>query len=352
MIPKDYFDYPHAQNWYPLAWFAHRRPDVEFITFADWPSYHDYAWLGQRIEQALAAKKTVAIIPWDEDTMYPVVSELAEILNQYSNEPVYWLSFLDPESQLIYRFPHNFTCKIEEFPWQQANECYLYLHTNPDITPLQPGLRKFACLSGRGQTHKYNLLKEITNAGLRSHGVVTVADPDFDYPADVLEFADVNPYPPYGADVVNVAPTSMLNNIAVTGNTLNFNVINRHYADIPLFINAETTPGLFFMTEKGYWPIMLGRLSMIHARPRYMQNLQRFYSIDLSELMNLDFDHVDGWADTDHHRRAAVMLRSNIQLIDQARDIVIRRAADLAHARQEFPTRLWSQCVQVLDQLP
>jgi hypothetical protein len=207
-------------------------------------------------------------------------------------------------------------------------------------------------MSGRGQTHKYNLLKEITNAGLRPYGVVTVADPEFDYPADVLEFADINPYPPYGADIVNVQPKSVLNNIAVTGNTLNFKTIDRHYADIPLFINAETTPGLFLMTEKGYWPIMLGRLSMVHARPRYMQNLQRFYSIDLSQIMNLDFDHVDGWNEHDHCRRAAIMLRSNTELIDHARDIVTGRSKDLAYARQEFPTRLWAQCINILDQLP
>lgn len=351
MIPKDYFDYPHAQNWYPLAWFAHRRPDVEFITFADWPSYHDYAWLGQRIEQALAAKKTVAIIPWDEDTMYPVVSELAEILNQYSNEPVYWLSFLDPESQLIYRFPHNFTCKIEEFPWYQANECYLYLHTHPQVTALQPGPHKFACLSGRYTPSKYSFVQEITHAGLRDQGIVTVADLD-DYPDDVLQYAEANSYPPYMNATGNVAPINNLDGIRVTGNTLNFALLDQHYADIPLFVHPETSSGIFPLTEKGYWPILLGRLSMIHARPRYMQNLQRFYSIDLSEIMNLDFDHIDGWTDTDHHRRAAIMLRSNTELIHRARAVVQAKTKELAHARWEFPRRAWQQCVQVLDQLP
>jgi len=106
------------------------------------------------------------------------------------------------------------------------------------------------------------------------------------------------------------------------------------------------------MTEKGYWPIMLGRLAMIHARPRYMQNLQRFYSMDLSKIMNLDFDHIDGWTTVDHQRRGAIMLRSNMELIHNARNIVQSNAKELAHARWEFPARTWQQCINILDQLP
>jgi hypothetical protein len=351
VIPQDYFDYPHPKNWYPLSWFANRRPDVEFITFADWPSYTNYEWLDQRIEQALAKKRTVAIVPWDEDTIHPVVPSLADTLNKYSREPVYWLSFLDPECQLIYRMPHNITCKIEEFPWYQANECYLYLHTHPEVTPLQPGPHNFACLSGRHTAAKYNFIQELTHSGVRSQGIVTVADVD-DYPDDVLSYADPNPYPPYMSHSGNVEPVNLHGNVYVTGNTLNFALLDQHYADIPLFVHPETSSGIFPLTEKGYWPIMLGRLALIHARPRYMQNLQRFYSVDLSEFMNLEFDHIEGWNTQDHQRRAAVMIRSNLQLIQQARHIVTSKARELAHARWEFPKRAWQQCVNILDQLP
>jgi hypothetical protein len=101
------------------------------------------------------------------------------------------------------------------------------------------------------------------------------------------------------------------NDIWLSCNTQNFLYIEQTYENYLLVIIPETCQYDYFPTEKSFWPALLGKLFLVVGSRGCMQNIQRFYDIDMSEFLNLEFDSING-IDT----KIAVM-------IDQNRDFIL-----------------------------
>jgi hypothetical protein len=110
-----------------------------------------------------------------------------------------------------------------------------------------------------------------------------------------------------------------INHIWVSANVVNFMKIHKLQQDVPLVIHAETTSGIFPMTEKSVWPVLLGKLFLIHGHKGVMKEIQRFYDIDMCEFINLTFDNIDdGWNDKSDIERINTMLTDNKELVKNA----------------------------------
>lgn len=98
----------------------------------------------------------------------------------------------------------------------------------------------------------------------------------------------------------------------------NFLKIKELYHDVPLVVHAETTTGVFPMTEKSVWPILLGKMFLIHGHQGVMYEIQQFYDIDISDFANIEFDSFHGWGVDNDNIRLDKMIVDNKSLIENA----------------------------------
>lgn len=285
---------------YTLGLIDKHRPDIEIIHPEMWPPpevYNlDYSWLDKKIVSALDRGKTVCLFIWDEDISF--ISSFIECVLKYQSDPVYVITQLDDFCMLKYR--DQGIQNIIEIPWWLLNDCLCYYQVcnkNLLIDKFDPDYN-FLCMIGRSQYHKIELIKKLGQAGLHQFGRITVTSSIID--ADIQNFcqpSDLPPWPNINHPLGKTRANSIIGGIHVSGSVENFLQIEKHYRNIPLIINPETSYGVFMTSEKSLWPLLLGRLCLISGRWRIMRYIQRFYDIDFSSYINLEFDEIHGWTD-------------------------------------------------------
>jgi hypothetical protein len=352
-------DYRPANGYYVLGMLRHLRPDIHFITPEQWSSYKNFFWLDRSIRNALANGKSVCVVPWDEAVLAHPTPELAAIMNRFADEPVWFATQLDARDQIIYTEQFKLRCKMFDLPWLLLNDALTYYEVCAK-TVVQVGdqpSHNYLCMLGRYEPHKFALAQELRDRGLDKLGLITVSDPS-KYPSNNVEFCVPNPRPP--SDSVDPGSTPgaraaarrLLNNVWVSGNVKNYMHIETTYPDIPLIVHPDTTCGIFQNTEKALWPLLLGRMMLIHGRPGVMAAMQRFYDVDFAEYANMEFDSYEGdWSLDAHSQRLNLMLDHNQDLITQAPQIHQRLQPRLEAARWTIGKNLYEYFVKQINQI-
>lgn len=335
----DITQYEPIAGCYTLGYIQQHRPDIHLIHEVAWKSYEDYAWLDTEIRQALAENKIVACVPWDEDIVANSPEPLAKVLNQFVNDPVYWVTQFDTEMQKLYTFQYGIKCKMLELPWYLLNECLSYLYVEEHDIAQTIGSVNYICLLGRYEPHKFAVAEELNRQGLSKYGYISVAYPE-QYPEN--DFCHTNPFPPYNADTLGAIPHGIIqhNNILISKNVQNFLRLKIQYANVPLVVNVETTCGIIHSTEKSIWPLLLGKLFLLFGRPGAVKFIQRFYDVDIAGYANVEYDLSTGWTPQDHQNRIERMVRDNRELITNAQEQFIQLQPSLEQAKFTFTQRM------------
>ena len=357
----DITKYETLFGFYILGFIKHHRPDFYIIDIRlknkSWDVTHDlanYDWLDEQIKQGLSENKKVVIIPEDEHVVFLPNDQLSEILNQYIDQPVYWVTMLDHYSQIVYKENHKFQIKILEVPWMMLNECLTYYPVANTVTEFDSTHYNYICLLGNTLTnypnnHKIALAQELHRQGLSGMGLITISK-QHPHPVELLEYCKINSkdiyssnldpnYPPY-------ARQSSLNGVWISKNVDNYLYIDKLYHSTPLVISPETTVAPFKSTEKSIWPILLGKLFLIYGRPKSIDWIQRFYDIDISKFANVEYDDIKNDQD-----RLTKMISCNKVLIENAKEIQIQFSQELESARWTLGKNLYQFTINQLDKI-
>ena len=356
-------DYETLFGYYTLGFIQRHRSDLFIIDIRlknqSWNCTHDlanYDWLEPAIQTGLSQGRSVVIIPEDEHVLFTVNTQLTGILNNYVNNPVYWITMLDTTAQKMYRDFHKFQIKMLELPWLLLNECLTYYPVANTVTDFAPNDQNynFFCLIGNtAHKHKTDLARALHTKQLSSYGLITV-NRNWTVDADLLEFCQVNQEvvydPAINPNYPMIARQLNINGVWVSQNVTNYLHIDQKYHNIPLAINPETTTYGFKSTEKSIWPILLGKLFLIYGRPASMAWVQRFYDIDITKFANIAYDSIPG---PDHARvRLNRMIDDNQNLIQNARDIQQQLQPALESARWSLGRNLYNFYVSQLELIP
>lgn len=341
------------KGYYSLGLIAHCFPELALIPYR--LDRHDH-WsnidinikeLDSSIKRALQTHKGVLIVPWEEDFMGQPDVEFTGMLNQYENQPVFLLSEMSAQSQLLYRFQHNLKVKILELPFVLVNDLICYWKVRPTLNlPLPPKSdQSYLCMIGRGQDHKFNLVQGLVQHQLQAYGLITRSNdqvPEFIRSNTVLNTQT----PLYETHKLltacrKEAAQVMINGVWVSSNVANYLHIEQTY-DHPLIINVESTLGIFPATEKSIWPSMLGRIPLIYGPSGIMEWIQRFSSYDLTTMLDLKFDSIVGYDQSSYDLRLQALLSDNRTLICQAREVYADNMHTLASNRRDFVYNLYN----------
>jgi len=338
---------------YTLGLVDKHRPDIEIIHREMWQSTVDYTWLDNKIISALDRNKTVCLFIWDEDISFD--SNFIKCVLKYQSSPVYVITQLDDFCMLRYR--DQGIQNIIEIPWWLLNDCLCYYRVcnqNLSINEFDSDYN-FLCMVYRYEKHKLDLVKELGNAGLHQFGCITLNDYST-VDADTQNFCQLfhvpPPYPKLNHPLGKTRANSEINGVHVSANIENFLQIQKHYRNIPLIINPETSYGIFMTTEKSLWPLLLGRLCLVSGRWKIMNYIQRFYDVDFSSYINLEFDEIHGWTDDHQQTRIRTMIAQNKELITDSKDIYQSLQSKLEQARWTIGKNMYEFFVQQLAQIP
>lgn len=346
-------------GFYTLGFIQQHRPDLFIIDIRlknqSWHCTHDlanYDWLDAKIQEGLKQGGPVVLIPEDEHVVFLANAQLTNILNNYADSPVYWITMLDSTAQRTYRDYHQFRVKMLELPWIMLNECLTYRLVANTAAEFKSNNKNynFFCLIGNTLSgpHKIDLVRELHKQQLSSHGLITV-NSNYPYPEDLLDYCQVNPQVLYAPADPNYPPYARQTNINgtwVSRNVENYLHLDQEYHDIPLAINPETVTCDFKSTEKSIWPILLGKLFLVYGRPGSMAWIQRFYDVDISQFANTDYDLIP-----DDRQRLSTMVSDNQNLIKNARDIHQQLQPALQSARWTVGANLYKFFVAQLESI-
>ena len=348
-------DYDIVGGYYMLGFLKKHRPDCLFVTYDQWQDYNDYKWLQNIIEQNLK-QKTICVLPWDEDILGRDNFQLSNILNQYADEKVFLVTQLSPNNQKIYRYQYNIKCKILELPWWLLNDVLTYYevqkHYESSLSPTSTNLSYLCMIGNANSKHKTWLIEHLIRKNLDQHGLITVLDYK-DYPEYFKNHVHLNPVYPYLYTKTNTnwpgtAAQKKIGDVWISTSVENFLYIEKKY-DMPLIINPETSPGIFFSTEKSIWPILLGKIYLIYGGPGSMAWVQQFYDIDQKEFCDVEFDSITGlYTEDDYKDRLDSMIDTNFELIKNSREIYNDLRPRLESARWTFGRKLYDYFINQL----
>ena len=337
---------------YTLGLVDKHRPDIEIIHREMWQSTVDYTWLDNKIISALDRNKTVCLFIWDEDISFD--SNFIKFVLKYQSSPVYVITQLDDFCMLRYR--DQGIQNIIEIPWWLLNDCLCYYRVcnqNLSINEFDSDYN-FLCMVNRYEKHKLDLVKELGNAELHQFGCITLTDYST-VGTDTQNFCQPSRLPLYqklNHPLGKIRANSEINSVHVSANVENFLQIQKHYRNIPLIINPETSYGTFMTSEKSLWPLLLGRLCLISGRWRIMHYIQRFYDVDFSSYINLEFDEIHSWSDDQQQTRIRTMIAQNKELITDSKDIYQSLQSKLEQARWTIGKNMYEFFVRQLAQIP
>jgi hypothetical protein len=349
------FDNELIDGYYSLGFLQAIRPDCVWITPDQWQDYNNYEWLDQKIKQALEQEKTVCVVPWDENIIYPKNPSFCDILNSYASDPVWLITQLDDINQKMYTFQFGLRCKILEIPWWFLNDCLAYEKVSKRTQGSCASHQNYLCMLGCHRPHKFDLAKELHNQGLDKFGLITVMNPR-DYPKEAMNFCQTNPVIPYQnlsmPQFQKMAAQHQVDDIWISSNVANFLHLETFYADIPLIIHPETTCGIFLDTEKSLWPLLLGKLMLIHGKAGVMNSMQRFYDVDFSTYADLSFDQTNNdYTEQGHRARLNLLVDLNRPLIQDCKEIYLDLQPQLELARWNLGRNIYAFIVQQLTKI-
>jgi hypothetical protein len=205
---------------------------------------------------------------------------------------------------------------------------------------------KFFTLTGRYEPFRKRLLEKLIEHGLDHHGLLTIQNtPSNDHAYSLGDRVTVEPHYPYSDQPIKthakMAAQFEQNNHWISCNTRNFLHIEQTYLRYPLAIIPETCTFNYFATEKSVWPILLGKLFLIFGSAGCMQYIQRFYDIDISKFLNLEFDCVYIYTDQDLDRKLDLMLHYNKDFILNAHCVYDQYRDQLQAARNTLGPNLY-----------
>lgn len=345
--------YAPVDHMHSLGFIAHHRPDIHIVTDRTECQFDPDTFVPE-IEAALAAGKKVGLFFWDEDFMMSNqhTERLVRELEPFAQEPVYVCANMDGECLLTYRENLGLPVKTVHVPWSYLNTVgnYHAVDIKPRTTALS-GLQ-FACYANRPDWHKVLLKDTLLSRNLGAIG-------DIRYDNQQFGAGDPKNHPYYQSDERQALPKShdmkksmiydSQRKIWICHNARNLIRLDQRLTDIPLVIQPESTVGIFMMSEKSLWPIMLGKLVMIQARPRFMQWFGEYIGYDFSAYLDLEYDSIDGWTQIEHQHRAECMIDKNLYLIRHARDIWQEIKDDLYDLSQNLPNHIYNKFCSSLD---
>lgn len=339
----DITKYPLIAGQYTLGLVKHHRPDIEIIHQDHWDSYESYDWLDQRIQSALTNSKTVCLFVWDEDIGFG--RQFADCVVKYQDCPVYVITQRDSFCMLYYI--DQGIKNILEIPWWLLNDCLVYYKLcskNNTINKFND--QNFLCMVNRLQEHKCFLIDQLLQ--FKDHGVITTTQKYKNH-----DLSTMPPYPKLNVPSGKTRANSNINGVWASANVENFLRIESTYKNIPLIINPDTNFGMFQLTEKSMWPLLLGRLMMVAGRHSIMESTQRFYDVDFSEYLNLDFDLEYHHYDLDHAElRIKKMINDNSNLIISAQETYKKLSQRLEAARWTLGKNFYNFFVEQFKKIP
>lgn len=359
--------YEKPWGYYVLGIIKYYRPDIELIDIRldlkktaprGWieqrASQVDYSWLQPRIESALANKKSVALIVEDEHVYAERNKQLTTILNQYTDEPVYWVTqFPDTGISTVYRLNHRLKIKILELPWLLLNEALTYSRVCASDLQLDPKKSPytFLSMSGRYEPHKSKLLEELHNKNLDQYGLLTIPAEDYlRIPYGDKPYCKLEHFNPYAEVPIKhhdkMAAQFCINGVWISNNVKNFLYIEKEYLNIPVAINAETEVSNFFTTEKSIWPTLTGKLPLIYGQKYTMKYIQKYIDLDLSRVFDLEFDSV-----AEKNLRLDLLLTKNADVIKNGKDVYYQFQSEIQYSRQSLPINLYNFFVSQIEQI-
>lgn len=344
---------PMIAGYYTLGMIEKYRPDIELIHLEQWESIIEYDWLDRRIADALEKKKIVCITPWDEAVCSPVNPKLAEAVNKYETESVYWVTQFSPESFKLYQYQHNIRLKIIEIQWWLLNDCLAFERLSTGSAPNTKEHKNYLCMLGRYEPHKYQLGKQLHNYGLDEYGTITVAYPS-KYPKDHIEFSQTCPvklYPKLNYLLGKTRANTKIGDTWASGNVENYLMLEQEFSNVPLIINPDTSCTIIGMSEKLLWPILLGKLFLLYGNAGITASIQRFYDIDISKFSNTNFDNIVGWTDEINQQRLCSMINDNRDLIVDCQDLYQQLKPELENARFTIGRNFYKFFVQQLEKI-
>lgn len=364
-------------GYYILGLIEQCRPDIELISIQVDPTQTcdehgnvkqrhcdvDYNWLPARLEQAFGCNKKVGLVIEDEHVHFSLNPQLVSIVNHYQHYPLYWITQFDQKrSDLHYVAGQNIQCKILELPWIILNECLMYNNIKQHRVPtlVSRGSRpnnKFLTMTGRYEPFRKRLLQKLIEHDMHHHGLLTIQNTfDDEQPYDINSHITVEPQYPYHShpnkQFSKMAAQFYINNQWIGCNTQNFLYIEQQYRSYPMVIIPETWVYHYFATEKSVWPILLGKLFLIFGSVDCMQYIQRFYDIDLSDFVNLEFDAIDpGVDDKIIDAKLDMMIAHNKDLILNAHEIHRQNYQRIQAARNTVGPNLYRFVVSQVAQI-
>lgn len=347
----DIKNYQIVEGFHSLGFFKETYLDISWLMCLE-PRMQDLLKLKKDIDTALDENKSVAIVVWDEDIMFPDYPEFTKLLNCYSDSPVWLITQLDDISQDIYRSYHDITCKLLELPWWWLNDALCYYNVcHPDLTKFE-SVHSYLCMVGRVDQNKLNLLKALEHYQVDSCGLITLSESIDEFKNN--KFITINKHPPYQnlhTSYHKTAAQVNVNNTWISSNVENFLYIEETYKDIPLVVHSETTNGLFFSTEKSLWPLLLGKMALIHGRPGVMKYAQRFYDFNISQYANVEFDNINEYDEDSHRTRLYKLIESNIDLIKNSSSYYRSFKFELENARWTIGENLLNFCTEQIKKI-
>ena len=314
----------------------------------------DYSWLPTKIEHALNANQKVGLL-FEDEWLAERNDQFTSIVNHYQDQSVYCLTQHDQARiQMHYRGTHGLQGKILELPWVILNECLMYNNAKQHRVPtvISRGSRvynnqnTFLTLTGRYEPFRKRMLEKLIDHGLDRSGLLTIQNtPGNKCAYDLDDRVAVEPYYPYGDQPVKshakMAAQFKQNNHWISCNTQNFLHIEQTYLHYPLVVIPETCPYDYFATEKSVWPILLGKLFLIFGSAGCMKYIQRFYDIDMSEHLDLEFDSIHLKTDQDLDHKLDLMLSRNREFILNSHQFHDQNYQPLQAARNTLGSNLY-----------
>ena len=252
----------------PITWSLKHNVTLDSLINGD-ISKKSYKWLNEDISRALENNKTVFIVFFDENTIMDKSCTLANVLNLYRDDNVFFITLFDDYS--LYRDKLLLQCKILSLSWWLLNESLVYESLNePYITPsLNNKKYNYVMSINRAPKHKIALGTQLNKENLSKYGLITITDEfynrlnenekKFFKISSFEKMINVNHNSVNGIIYINELGNFEYNNLLVSNNIRNVINLNRYFSNIPLIINPETTLNKnFFVTEKSIWPIQLG----------------------------------------------------------------------------------------------
>lgn len=352
----DLHSYNRFDGMYTLGFIQKHRPDI-YLVADQTESLFDPDLIMPQIETGLQQGKKVCLFFWDEDFIMPSSNKdrLNRELESYADQPVYLCSNMSGECLLVYKEKRSLPIKPLHVPWRyleyvvNVSKVYDFSYSGP-TGPYGP---KFACYNHRKDHHRDVLTKSLVRRGLQSIGDITYANQQLGSGESPVIYYQDNDRLGWvsGHDDRRSIVTHEFYSKAICHAARNIPRLNKMLGDTPLVITAETNLGVFPVTEKCIWPILLGRMFMVYARPRIMRHLQKYVGYSFEDYLDLEFDSIDGWSCTEQKQRLDCMLDRNLYTITHAREVWESVATSVQNSAKELPVKIYAEFCQCLDEI-